>query len=348
MNPWVFSQVKNKWAMSARRCANRNQVVFDTISVSNASSCCILDPGVTSWEQRQGQGNHYLLLMTLWRLYALKFLLFLLNSSLSSFGFDHKLFGTRMIFFSVWRRARLCRQALTPALTRRTNAGFADVWNAAFLSPGSSLFFSSCHPPQGPSSPPTAQLLAAFPLLLSCHVSIPISFSSCLLLIPAPLCQAESKSTSHPLPKPFLLPALVPTASSPAPQPDLGPEHHLPPTRSRAWLCLADSCCMVHVRCNVLTHSAIKTSPATYLPCNTALTHRLDVVAHLLSDTAPWIAMSPTHGLQTQQIPLAEPQSVTALSLTNSQLQADTLQAHRLTLDFPYYCLQVGWTSHNR
>lgn len=112
MSPWVLSRVKNKWAMSTRRSANRNQVGLDTVLSSCASSCCILEPGMTSWEQRQGQANHYLQLITSWISHTLKFLLSLFLSNcfcllliLSASSLEQG-FPT---IYSVWRKAGVSR-----------------------------------------------------------------------------------------------------------------------------------------------------------------------------------------------------------------------------------------------
>lgn len=223
MSPWVFIQVKNEWAMSTRHSANRNQVVLDTIFSSCASSCCILEPGVTSWEQCQGQANHYLQLMTFWRLYTLKFLLslFPLNSSLSSFGFDFKLFGTRIIIFSVWKRPESLQISLhSPEdkwwLHRHVKWCFLlpkERFVVLELSPTIRSFIHSYS---------TTQLLTAFLLFLNCCISVQIKLSAALEVpgafssLQAQPCQAEPKSTFHPLSKPPL-PASVSTATSTVP-----------------------------------------------------------------------------------------------------------------------------------
>lgn len=135
MSPWVFSRVKNKWAMPTRPSANRNQVGFDTVHSSRASSCCILEPGVTSWEQCQGQANHYLQLMTSWISHTLKFLLsfFLLNCLCLLLIPRDKDFQQFAVFGKRPESPEISHQSCTH---QETSAGFPGTWSSTLLSPG--------------------------------------------------------------------------------------------------------------------------------------------------------------------------------------------------------------------
>lgn len=109
-----------RWCLTQYLQAMRHPVAF-------------LIPSMTSWEQCQGQANHYLQLMTWWRLYTLEFLflLFLLNSSLSSLGFDCTLSGTRIIFSVFGKRPESPQTSLHAHSHQKNECWLADIWNGA-------------------------------------------------------------------------------------------------------------------------------------------------------------------------------------------------------------------------
>lgn len=148
MSPWVFSQVKNDRAMSARHSANRNQVVLDTISPSHASSCCILDPqhDFLGAVPRPGKSlftiNDMMKIVYSW----ISLLVVSFELIFVFFGFWLYALLNKDHIFSVWKKARVSTDQPSRPLS-------PEEWVLACrhlkwcFSPGSSLFFPSCHPP---------------------------------------------------------------------------------------------------------------------------------------------------------------------------------------------------------